>query len=212
MQEKNIFTITLSCSLIWHLLGVAAVSVVWPPQLNRTSYSQVTFWGVLLDNKDISPAKEDAAPVLKSADSGIGITSGTKQVDAALRIEKKDLPVSELSEKTTPEALFLPAVSRKQLVSEKIQDGLNRTVLHKPELPVYPEWAKEIGDDFEMELKFLILPDGTVGAVEKITSSGYPELDETGMRYIRKWRFIPISAEAPQEKQWGIIKLVFTRQ
>jgi TonB family C-terminal domain len=175
---------------------------VWTPQLTRPDYSPVTFWGSLIDPRHEVP----------SAESGNGVSPAGHQIDTAVRGEKKGLPFGELSEKASPDVSLSPVPSQKETVTEKMGEGLKRAILFKPELPVYPEWAKEIGNDFELELKFLILPDGTVGPIEKITSSGYPELDEIGIRYIRKWRFIPISGDAPQEKQWGIIKLVFTLQ
>jgi len=84
-----------------------------------------------------------------------------------------------------------------------------RSIIFKPESPEYPAWAKSLGSEFEIELKFSILPDGTVGIIEKVISSGYPEIDEIGMRYIRKWKFMPLTKNALPQHQWGIIKLFF---
>ena len=101
------------------------------------------------------------------------------------------------------------AISEELEISESIQGELKRSVLVKPALPVYPEWAKELGNYFEIELKFLIMPDGTVGTVDKLTSAGYTELYEIGIRYIRKWKFMPLPQGAKPLEQWGTIKLVF---
>ncbi len=79
-------------------------------------------------------------------------------------------------------------------------------------MPLYPEWVKEIGNDFELQFRFLILPEGSVSTVEKIISSGYPELDEIGARYMRRWKFMPVPEESPQEVQWEVIKLIFKLQ
>jgi TonB family protein len=205
MREKNVIVIALFCSLIWHLLGAQAVSVVWPVRLVPSEYVAVNFLGSLIENMPLASEQTNIAQPQPPAAAAVA----GEQAEMLLRAT---LPLSELSEKSVPSPLSSVAGTEQVQVIEAIDAALKRAVVSKPALPVYPEWAKEFGGDFEVELKFLILSDGTVGTVERITSSGYPELDEIGSRYVRRWRFMPLPAGASEEKQWGIIKLVFKLQ
>ncbi len=217
MLEKNIFSLTLSCSIIGHFLWIQAVTIVWPPQLIRSKFAVINFWGPILESTSYAPARLAANGSLKerSEKEDLKFKQGDlKKINTHRleKIEKVQLPLTELSQREpAPVEVNIPSPD-KLLITEKITEKLQRSIIYKPELPTYSEWAKEFGNNFEIELKFLILPDGTVGNVEKITSSGYPELDEIGVRYIRKWKFMPLLEDALQEGQWGLIKLVFKLQ
>lgn len=218
MLGKNIFNIALSCSLIWHLLGVQVVGILWPVDLVKPNFATINFWGPILESPSLNSGWLDVESAAESRKNrklpskADKVTTELTQVVSFNELEKETLPLSELSEKATPEVFLDIPTQDKFLVKETIEGQLKRSVLIKPELPEYPKWAKELDTDFEIKLKFLILPDGTVGVVEKITSSGYPELDELGMRYIRRWKFLSLPAEAVQEEQWVIIKLFFKLQ
>jgi len=215
MLEKNIFNIALSCSLIWHFFGVQAVDIVWPQRLIKPKFAAVSFWGPILENPSFSPdevvaASDEKEPELKSLINQD--KSEPADLDSFDTLEKESLPLTKLSKKTTPDIKTDILDERKFLVTEKLDEQIQRTIIHKPGLPLYPAWAKELSTDFEIELKFLILPDGTIGNVEKISSCGYPELDEIGVRYVRNWKFMALSADRPQQGQWGVIKLIFRSQ
>jgi len=215
MLEKNIFNIALSCSLAWHFFGVQAVDIIWPQQLIKPKFAAVSFWGSILENPSFS-SDEVAASGSEKAQQLKSLISQDKSKPAVLSsldtLEKESLPLAKLSKKTTPDIKTDILDERKFLVTEKLDEPIQRTIIHKPGLPLYPAWAKELSTDFKIELKFLILPDGTIGNVEKISSCGYPELDEIGVRYVRSWKFMALPADRPQHGQWGIIKLVFRAQ
>lgn len=200
MGEKNIFAIALSFSLAWHLVGGEAFHIIWPEKLAERKFTQINFWGSLLEENRVNlKNKQPAAETLNN-----------KQIDREFSVlEKETLPVFELSEKQDPVIEIDPVISEEFSISGSLNGEFKRNVLVKPALPAYPEWAKEIGNYFEIELKFLILPDGTIGTVEKVTSAGYPELDEIGIRYIRKWKFMPLSEGVKALEQWGTVKLIF---
>ncbi|MBU1086049.1 MAG: energy transducer TonB [Candidatus Omnitrophica bacterium] len=209
MREKNIFAIALTFSLAWHLVGGEAVHIVWPEKIVEHKFPAINFWGSLRDlpgldavdiDKSLNPQKKESTVVSTKKPRG----------DMEFNVLAKEaLPVFELSEKKDPVIVLDSAGSADFLVSESIKGELKRSILIKPALPKYPEWAKALGNYFEVELKFLILADGTVGTVKKVTSAGYPELDEIGIRYIRKWKFMPLPEGAKPAEQWGTVKLVF---
>jgi TonB family protein len=205
--EKNIFNIALSFSLIWHFLGVQAVNIVWPGSAVRPGFAAVNFWGAILETTDLANVRLASLDLKKS--SSIPKEIKNKKQIQDFNLKKSALPLAELSQKQTPELTEKPVTPERFSVFESRQDDLGRSVIYKPELPKYPEWLRKLGSDFEVNLKFLILPDGTIANVEKVSSSGYPEVDEIGVRYIRKWKFMPVARDLPQENQWGLIKLVF---
>ncbi|MCP4650734.1 MAG: TonB family protein [PVC group bacterium] len=201
MQGKHIFNIALSCSLLWHIVGFQAINIIWPDCLIPPKFATVNFWGVLLDSQEKDSVSEEIAVGIEEVNS-VNINAG----------EKVPLPLSELSQKAMPESAADIFTSNNFLITEQFREGFKRGIMQKPPLPSCPAWARELSSAFEIELKFLILPDGTVSNVEKNTSSGYPEVDEIGVRYIRRWKFIPITEDVLQKEEWGIIKLLFKLQ
>lgn len=57
-------------------------------------------------------------------------------------------------------------------------------------------------------LKFWVRPDGTVGRIVPLRK-GDPRLEAVAIRFLRGWRFNPLSAQA--EEQWGTVPIVFRR-
>jgi TonB family protein len=200
MRGRNVFALALLFSLAWHIVGGEVFHIAWPEKLPEHKFVAINFWGSLPDARNVNSPEinsEVQATVNNQKDMEFNV------------LAKEKIPLAELSEKTEPVIASNAAKSDEFAISESINSELKRSVLVKPALPQYPEWAKELGNYFEIELKFLILPDGTVGSVEKVTSAGYPEIDEIGIRYIRKWKFMPLPEGAKTSEQWGTVKLVF---
>jgi protein TonB len=58
-------------------------------------------------------------------------------------------------------------------------------------LPEYPEEARRGGQEGLVVLSVEVLKDGSVGRIEIITSSGYPLLDDSAIRAVKRWQFTP---------------------
>jgi TonB family protein len=82
----------------------------------------------------------------------------------------------------------------------------SRGIIYRPPLPKPKRWTERSNQYTDAELKFLVSPEGKVLYVEKILSSGDPEVDLLWMRYIKRWRFLP---EHTNINQWGKIRLNF---
>ncbi len=209
MEEKKIFAIALSFSLAWHLIGGEAVHIVWPEKIAEHKFASINFLGSPVNGYNLK-SKADNLKDNASEEQLSDDFDKNMPLDMEFNVLAKEaLPICELSEKKDPVIRTDSSVSEEFHVSEDIKGGIKRSILLKPALPIYPEWAKELGNYFEIELKFLILADGTIGSVEKVTSAGYPELDEIGIRYIRKWKFMPLPEGTKPAEQWGTVKLVF---
>jgi len=57
--------------------------------------------------------------------------------------------------------------------------------------PEYPLVAREAGWEGTVVLQIEVLPDGTAGAVTVYRSSGYPVLDQSAVKAVKGWRFVP---------------------
>ena len=78
-----------------------------------------------------------------------------------------------------------------------------RKILYKPEIP-----EVKIDREGEVELKFWVLPDGSVGRVSS-QLRGDVELERIAMNYIKQWRFNPLDQSRPMVEQWGTITVKF---
>jgi len=78
-----------------------------------------------------------------------------------------------------------------------------RKILYKPEIP-----AVKIDREGEVELKFWVLPDGSVGRVFSLLR-GDAELEQIAINYIKQWRFNPLDEGGPTVEQWGTIAVKF---
>lgn len=68
----------------------------------------------------------------------------------------------------------------------------NASHLNNP-APVYPEQARRRGEQGTVHIALLVLADGTVGEIGLARSSGYTDLDESALKAVARWRFVPAS-------------------
>ena len=78
-----------------------------------------------------------------------------------------------------------------------------RQVIFRP-----PPLELDLKTEAEIELKFWVLPDGTVGRVIPL-KKGDAQLESEAIRYLKKWRFNAIIARTHDEESWGIIPFKF---
>jgi TonB family protein len=78
-----------------------------------------------------------------------------------------------------------------------------RKILYKPEIP-----EVKIDQEGEVELKFWVLSDGSVGRVFSLLR-GDAELERIAINYIKQWRFNPLDEGGSTVEQWGTITVKF---
>jgi len=79
----------------------------------------------------------------------------------------------------------------------------SREILYKPEIP-----EVKIEREGEVELKFWVLPDGSVGSVVPLLR-GDAELESIATNYLKQWRFNPLNEGGSTVEQWGTISVKF---
>ena len=79
--------------------------------------------------------------------------------------------------------------------------------------PRYPESARRRGIEGTVLLKMRITAQGRVEDVQVVRSAGYPELDESAMEAVRRWRFEPARRNgAPVAEDAVLLPVVFQLQ
>jgi len=69
--------------------------------------------------------------------------------------------------------------------------------------PVYPAWAKNLGLESEVTVKFSVDSKGNIKEVLFKTMSGYPELDVLALAAVRKWKFHPVTGPMRHGEEWA---------
>jgi TonB family protein len=152
----------------------------------------------------ITPREEVYAP----AYAGSGAIS--EVLWSGYRNEKISESGAYYGEKVVPRPEKVTPLADEKKVDVQIEGPVkDRKIFYMPPMPRYPRWAEEAGLDFDVELKFSVDVDGSVGFVEPFVSSGDSEIDILSIRYMRSWRFEPLSAQNNHKPQWGIIRLNF---
>ena len=76
--------------------------------------------------------------------------------------------------------------------------------------PAYPRFARERKQQGTVLLEILILPDGTVGEVKIRESSGFKLLDNTAVKAVKRWKYIPAKRGDEPIAYWYLQPLEFT--
>lgn len=82
--------------------------------------------------------------------------------------------------------------------------------IEKQVAPEYPAWAQSQGIEASVVLEFTVDPSGLVKQnIVVRRTSGYSKLDETAIRALRLWKFVPLPPDK-NEEQVGLITFNYT--
>ncbi|MBC7185611.1 MAG: TonB family protein [Calditrichaeota bacterium] len=141
------------------------------------------------------PAPETAAPAPGSA---VPMETPTREPEA---IEgKPTAPTAATGQmgESTPQA---PGMAGGGQESFKIEgEAANRQILYK----VIPEYPHGLQREAVVRVRFVVLPDGSVGEMVPVLK-GDATLESITLQALRQWRFNPLPPGAPQKEVTGII-------
>jgi periplasmic protein TonB len=75
--------------------------------------------------------------------------------------------------------------------------------------PPYPRQSRRMGEQGQVVVAVEIKNDGTVVQAHIKQSSGYKRLDASALETVMRWRFIPTTNSAQQQKSWINIPINF---
>jgi len=78
--------------------------------------------------------------------------------------------------------------------------------------PPYPRISLSNGDEGTVVLRVLVTAEGTAGAVQVRTSSGFPLLDESARKTVMTWRFKPATVDGKPVAEWYEVPIPFKLQ
>ena len=133
-----------------------------------------------------------APPAVKAPPTERSITTPETPVE--------DVPANPSDPTDAPAPQASPAPAAPQAAATSRDDGpppvapplANAGHLNNP-APVYPEKARRRGEQGTVQIALLVLADGSVGEIGLARSSGYPDLDESALKAVARWRFVPAS-------------------
>lgn len=141
------------------------------------------------------------------------LTSDSNRV----RLEPRAAPeprrekLSALAETPEPPPARRAAAEIQQVKKKavEIEGPLSNRQRLKQSIPVFPEWAREMGlVEAEVQIRFYVAPDGTVvGDTLRVErTSGFGRLDRLTMEHLKHWVF---QASAGTGNEWGLITFRF---
>ena len=75
--------------------------------------------------------------------------------------------------------------------------------------PPYPPQSRRIGEEGKTVLRVLVGADGRAQQVELRTSSGSSRLDDSALRTVRGWKFVPAHRGGVAIDSWVLVPIVF---
>jgi periplasmic protein TonB len=75
--------------------------------------------------------------------------------------------------------------------------------------PAYPAQDVRQGNEGTVMLSVYVLPDGTVGEVRLLATSGFPRLDASALSEARRWRFKPGTEDGKPAAMWKQLPITF---
>jgi len=232
MQFKINFNRALIISFLWHILCFFMVTIIIVPVgLMQKRLSDIYFLGSLLDKKSFKHEFIDLdAYSEKRRKSAAKLSLDDQRLIPVKRIgfgRERPLFLENSSETMNIDSIIgteklFPNTVKKERVYSKPDSGFpeisgkakDRLVLFKPPFPDYKIALSARNKDnafisSSVKLKLIITKDGTVKAADILQTSGYPDIDLITVRYVKKWRFIPLKPNQPQEDQEGIVQIEF---
>ena len=170
--------------------GLSFSTLVVPPKVFKVS---------LIDKA--SPPQRTARPIVEPN------TVWTPQIVArppdAPTIEDIDSGLRSFSDPTP-----LPPVERSTEPAQPviIEPSIPTSGLSEPIYPASEIRAEHSGT---VLLSLEILPNGRVGEIRLVQSSGYAKLDQSALREARKWRFVPGSRDGVPAARWKQVPVTF---
>jgi protein TonB len=75
--------------------------------------------------------------------------------------------------------------------------------------PPYPALSRRLGEEGVVRLKVFVNPDGSVSRLEIAKSSGFSRLDDSALKTVPNWKFVPAQQAGKAISAWVIVPIAF---
>lgn len=210
------------------LLGVIAFHALlialalWSPNKAMPAIEPATVQGVLISlppapvisvpkvtpppEKKVEPPKPKPQPKPKPTPKPVlPPPIEAPPTEKSITQEKVEEPaLEEVAEEAAPEAPLeqIETVENEPVGAPEItppqEDAAN---INNPK-PPYPNMSRRLGETGTVVLEVLVLPNGRVGDARIKKSSGFKRLDDTALRSVRNWRYLPAKRGDQAIEHW----------
>lgn len=135
------------------------------------------------------PAPKPAAPVVESTQSKIAAPAAVLAAPAPAPVEAK----------ATPAAAPAEPVSQARFDADYLKNPA----------PAYPPLSRRMGEEGKVILRVSVDAQGSAENVEIKTSSGSQRLDESALKTVRHWKFIPAKRGETTVQSWVLVPIIF---
>lgn len=217
LKDKNL-SIAILASVLWHGMVMFSFAPVIKIGHMKSYDTSIAFIGDILER--IVPGNEKAFTLEE-----VSLITRTDKLDSIdskklgpaqpypildfIMLEPKKGQFLYSSDERMP--LGLKIYNRKELARVQFSnffmkgEARDRIIIYKPDLDKVSVLPSDFSSDFNVSVKFTISKYGFVKAVECVTSSGFMEIDQAALRYVRKWQFVP----AISDNQEGVVRVSF---
>ncbi|MDP2910741.1 MAG: TonB family protein [Candidatus Omnitrophota bacterium] len=216
--KDRILNTAILISLIWHVAIMVSFTPVIKTGHIKSYDTSIAFIGDILER--IVPGNEKVFTLEQV--SSIARTDKLDSIDSKKLVPPQSYPISDfIGLEPEKEQLSYSSDERRPLglkiyfrkESARIQfsnffmkgEARDRIIIYKPDLNKVFVLSSDFSSDFNVSVKFIVSKHGFVKAAECVTSSGFTEIDQAALRYVRKWQFVP----AADDGQEGVVRVSF---
>jgi len=204
-KDRNL-NIAILISALWHFLFIFSVKPVFSTGHIAEHNTSIAFLGDILE-KIIPEDERSFLPDHSYLKDKIKELEPNRSGFISKQPEKKEFLYSP----DDRNSLNLNMLHKKEITRVNFSDffikgsAKDRVIIYKPNLDKSTVLPSDFNSDFSANIKFKISKDGFIEYAECITSSGFPEIDNAAVRYVRKWQFVP----ALEDDQEGMARINF---
>ena len=230
MFKDKIFNLSIVFSSIWHLFWISSIGISVTPSIQPNSfYQEVDFLGPILEKTAFDLMVEEVTPQAETLYAKTALSLDDiylkpkgperkvlKEFTPDVMRDRFTFSLREFIKNTKENPLYFVEdirVAYEETDNKRVPPAFiegpagKREIIFKPASLTVPRSLYGGREEYIVKLKFFISNDGVVHDIEPIVSSGYPEIDLKAMRFLRKWRFSPLSLAENDKSTWGIVKV-----
>lgn len=183
MKSTHTISISLAVVIVAHLSVLAAI-IYTPENLAPILIEPPTIQGVIVASEPPQPAPPpppEQAPLPTPEKPKIPLPKAPAS-ERAPQVEQHNPP------QETP--VVEPTKPAEPSTAPVVPPQADASQLNNP-APLYPAQSRRLRETGVVILEVLVKADGSLGDLRLKTSSGYDRLDESALRAVKSWRFVP---------------------
>ena len=206
LKDRNLNSAIL-ISVLWHFLLIVSVNPVFKTGDIIKHDTSISFLGSILER--VMPGEEK--PLMSRPSPKENKIDKIETIEADF-INREPEKIDFFYYSDTDNFLNLNAYRKKEAARVNFSDffikgeARDRMIIYKPDLDKVTVLPSDFNSDYSATIKFKISSEGFIKYAECIISSGFSEIDQLAIRYVKNWQFVPSPDEDDQE---GVVRVSF---